>query len=96
MSKKLYRSETDKMIGGVCGGIAESLNFDSTIVRIIFVLIVLSGGTGLFLYIILWIVIPSASQINLPNEKVFEENKEEIKKEASKVVRKIKTDSKNE
>lgn len=58
MYKKLYRSNTDKMIGGVSGGIAEYFEIDPTIVRILFVLAVFFGGGGLIAYIILWIIVP--------------------------------------
>ncbi|MFW6029590.1 MAG: PspC domain-containing protein [Halanaerobiales bacterium] len=57
--KKIYRSREDKMIGGVCGGIAEYFDIDSTIVRLVFLLLLLSpNGFGLLLYIIPWIIIP--------------------------------------
>ena len=56
--KKLYRSQRERMIAGVCGGIAEYMDLDPTLVRIIFVLITLLGGSGILLYIILLIVIP--------------------------------------
>ncbi len=58
MERRLYRSRTEKMIAGVCGGIAEYFNIDPTIVRLIWVLITLLGGAGVLLYIILWIVMP--------------------------------------
>jgi phage shock protein PspC (stress-responsive transcriptional regulator) len=57
-AKKLYRSRTDKMIGGVAGGLANYLNIDSTIARVLFVISVFLGGGGILAYIILWIVIP--------------------------------------
>ncbi len=56
--KKLYRSGKDKILAGVCGGIAEYLDTDSTLVRLVWVLLSLGGGLGLLLYIILWIVMP--------------------------------------
>ena len=61
--KQLYRSETNKMIAGVCGGLAEYFNIDPTIVRLLFVLILLFGGQSILVYIILWIVIPTESAI---------------------------------
>lgn len=58
-SKKLYRSSTDKMIAGVCGGLGKYLNVDPTLIRLIFALLVLFGvGTGLLIYVILMIVVP--------------------------------------
>lgn len=57
--KKLYRSTTDKKIAGVCGGLAEYFNIDPTIVRVIFVILLLPGGLpGFIPYVILWLVVP--------------------------------------
>lgn len=50
--KKLYKSSTDKKLAGVCGGIAEYFNIDSTLVRLGWVLFSLLGGSGLLAYII--------------------------------------------
>jgi phage shock protein C len=58
MNTNFVRSNSDKMIAGVCGGIARYFGIDSTIVRLVFVLAVLSGVTPL-LYVILWIIMPS-------------------------------------
>lgn len=58
MNKKLYRSRKDKMIGGVAGGLGEYFDIDPTLVRIIFVVSLFLGGTGILAYIILWIVVP--------------------------------------
>jgi len=58
MVKKLYRSTTDKMLGGVAGGLAEYFDIDSTLVRVLFIVVVFLGGGGIIAYIILWIVVP--------------------------------------
>ena len=62
---RIYRSETDKFIAGICGGFAEIYQFDPTIVRLLTVL--LTFITGLFplvvVYIIGWVVIPKKSDI---------------------------------
>ncbi|GAF75050.1 unnamed protein product, partial [marine sediment metagenome] len=58
MQKKLYRSKKDKMIAGVCGGIAEYFGVDSTLVRLLTALSVILGGAGVVAYIIAWIIIP--------------------------------------
>ena len=57
MKQRLARSSSDRMIGGVCGGLARYFGIDATIVRLVFVLAVLSGISPL-IYIILWIVMP--------------------------------------
>lgn len=57
--KKLYRSANDKILGGVCGGIAEYFQTDPTIVRLLFVLLLLASfGTAVIGYLIAWIIIP--------------------------------------
>lgn len=56
--KKLYKSSNDKKLCGVCGGIAEYLNIDSTIVRLIWGALVLFAGTGILAYILAALVIP--------------------------------------
>lgn len=56
--KRLYRSGKDRILGGVCGGIAEYLSIDPVIIRILWIIITLIWGTGILLYIILWIIIP--------------------------------------
>lgn len=59
-AKRLMRSSRDKKLGGVCAGIADYFDLDPTIVRVIWLLAVLLGGTGLLAYLILWIVLPLA------------------------------------
>ncbi len=58
MEKKLYKSRTDRKLCGVCGGIAEYLNMDPSIVRLLWILFALCGSAGIFAYIIAAIVIP--------------------------------------
>ena len=61
MEKRLYRSQSDRMIAGVCGGLAEYFDIDPTIVRVVAVLSVFVSGLGILAYIILAIVVPSES-----------------------------------
>src|SRR5258708_6082096 len=56
--RRLYRAENDKILGGVCAGLANYLRIDPAIVRIIFVLITFGWGAGFLLYISLWMVLP--------------------------------------
>ena len=58
MEKKLYKSNQNKMIDGVCGGIAEYFGIDPTVVRLIWALFSLIGGSGILAYIIAAIIIP--------------------------------------
>lgn len=58
MNKRLYRSNRDKMVCGVCGGLAEYFDIDPTIVRLIAVVLVLGMGSGLLAYLVAAIIIP--------------------------------------
>jgi phage shock protein C len=58
VSKKLARSRTDKKIAGVCGGFANYLDLDVTLIRIVWLMLVFFGGWGVIGYIIAWIVMP--------------------------------------
>ena len=58
--KRLMRSSTDKKLGGVCAGLADYFDMDPTIIRVIWLLLVICGGTGVLAYVILWLVLPLA------------------------------------
>ncbi len=67
MEKRLYRSRSDRMICGVCGGLAKYFDIDPTIVRVIAVLSVFVSGLGLLAYIIMAIVVPlEGSKVTTP------------------------------
>jgi phage shock protein PspC (stress-responsive transcriptional regulator) len=57
--KKYYRSKTDRMLGGVCGGMADYLGLDTVLVRVLWVVLTLAlFGTGLIAYVLLWLLAP--------------------------------------
>jgi phage shock protein PspC (stress-responsive transcriptional regulator) len=58
MAKKLYLSDTDRKLGGVCGGIGEYLEIDSTIIRLLWVILIFMAGTGILAYIVAWAIVP--------------------------------------
>jgi len=66
MAKKLYRSTTDKMLGGIAGGLAEYFDIDSTLIRVLFILTVFLGGGGIIAYIILWVIVPERAFVVTP------------------------------
>ncbi len=83
MAKRLYRSRDDRMICGVCGGLAKYFDIDPVIVRVIAILLIFASGTGILAYIILAIVVPlESSQASEPKD-VIKENVEEMKQTAS-------------
>lgn len=62
MKKKLCRSATDKKLGGVCAGIAEYVDVDSTVIRLAWALFTLLGGAGILAYIVALLVMPNAPE----------------------------------
>lgn len=60
--RHLYRSRTDRSIAGLCGGLARYLDADPTLIRVVMLLLILFGGLSIWVYIILWIVIPEEPQ----------------------------------
>ena len=91
METRLYRSRSDRMICGVCGGLAKYFDIDPTIVRIIAVLLAFANGLGILAYIIMAIVVPQeGSKVATPKEAV-EENVEDLKETAGKLGREIRS-----
>lgn len=89
-AKKLYRSKTDRVIFGVCGGLGEYFEVDSLILRILFVLLTFTGGSGIIIYLILAIIIPSGEGKKINSKEVIngiqektQDIAEEIKKDRS-------------
>ncbi len=74
---RLYRNDSDKILGGVCGGLANYLRVDPTIVRLVFALISFGAGTGILLYILLWVILPSKPLTNTSSAKRLYRNPEE-------------------
>ena len=56
--KRLYRSRKEKVIAGVCGGLAEYFVVDPTLIRLIFVLFLLVGGSAFLVYLAMWLIVP--------------------------------------
>ncbi len=73
----LHRNASQKVIAGVCSGLAESLKIDTVIVRLIFVLLAVVVGGGIFIYIVLWIVLPEIPAYTMPYEANKSENAEQ-------------------
>jgi phage shock protein PspC (stress-responsive transcriptional regulator) len=69
--KKLYRSRTDSMIAGVCGGLGEYFDIDATLIRLLFVVAAILGGHGVLAYLICLILIP-LEPLDKPAEAVIE------------------------
>ena len=97
-NKKIYRKTDDCIIAGVCAGLADYFEIDETLVRVIFVLLFIGGGSGILIYLVLWLVIPKKGE---ENKKVdWQENvkefTEDVGKKAKTVAKEIKKEIKVE
>jgi phage shock protein C len=60
--RKLYRSRSQRMLAGVCGGLAEYFNVDATLIRVLFLILAVFGGTGLVIYVVMWLIVPDVNK----------------------------------
>lgn len=93
---KLTRSSNNAILGGVCAGLSDFFNVDVSLVRLIFALLVVFGGSGFLLYIILWIILPSDKSTPGITEENIKLNAQEIKKTASHIAQKFEVASRRE
>lgn len=76
--RRLYRADNDKILGGVCAGLANYLRLDPAVVRIIFALMTLGWGSGVLLYIILWIVLPTRSLPTNVRKRLYRNSEDRV------------------
>ena len=86
---RLTRSDSDKMIAGICGGLAAYLGIDSVLVRALFSFLVLASGIGIPIYLILWFIMPREESTNKPNAEVIQDNIEEMGKAVTSNINRI-------
>jgi len=86
---RLTRSDNDKMIAGICGGLAAYLGIDSVLVRALFFFLVLASGIGIPIYLILWFIMPRENNVHKPNAEVIQDNIEEMGKKITSNVNRI-------
>ncbi|MBK8984949.1 MAG: PspC domain-containing protein [Chloroflexi bacterium] len=80
---KLTRSESDKMVAGICGGLAAYLDIDPVLVRLAFVALFVASGIGFPLYLILWVVMPREATADASDAEVLQDNIKELKQTVS-------------
>lgn len=96
-NKTLRRSATNQVIAGVCGGIGEYFDIDPSVVRIIFIVLAFATGSGIILYVILWLVIPGAtSSAQTIGETTMREGFQEMGNKYQEVKSKIEQELKDE
>jgi phage shock protein PspC (stress-responsive transcriptional regulator) len=71
--KRLYRSRKEKILGGICGGIAEHIDVDPSLIRLVWIVVsLISLGTGLIVYLAAWIIIPESPEEYMPQKTLSE------------------------
>lgn len=78
MTTRITKSKTDRVIDGVCGGLAEYFGIDSVLVRLAFVALIFINGIGVILYIILVIIMPKAEKLDQSPKETIQENVQEM------------------
>jgi len=91
MEKRLYRSRSDRMLWGVCGGLAKYFGMDPTIVRVLAVLLIFANGLGILAYVIMAIVVPLEGSKAAEPKEAMKENVEEMKETASELGREVRS-----
>lgn len=83
---RLFRSESDRVIGGVCAGLGRYLAVDPVLVRLAFVVLALVNGVGAVIYLILWIVLPGESSLELSGDALMRANVSDMRAQAGRLV----------
>ncbi|MFL7838296.1 MAG: PspC domain-containing protein [Candidatus Promineifilaceae bacterium] len=76
--ERLTRSSSDKIVAGVCGGLANYLEIDPVLVRLAFIVLILASGIGFLIYLILWIVMPEGEDGAIADSEVIQKNLNEF------------------
>ncbi len=91
MERRLYRSRNERVLWGVCGGLADYFGMDPVLVRIIFVLLIFANGLGILAYIIMAVLVPvEGSTAGAPRETI-RENVQEIRQSAEELGKEIRS-----
>ncbi len=87
---RLFRSEENRVIAGICGGLGDFFQVDATVIRLIFIVITVFGGGGILLYLILWLIIPSQGSSSEITRQNIEKGVDEIKNKAREFTKEMK------
>jgi phage shock protein C len=89
-TKRLVRSESNRMLAGVCGGLGEFFGIDATIIRIVFVVLAFMSGAGIIAYLVMWLIVPTASKVSTPPRDVPKEGFGEMREGVERGAREAK------
>lgn len=87
--KRLVRSQTDRIVAGVAGGIASVFNIDPLLVRIAFLALALFNGFGVIVYLVLWLLVPNEGSVASDARDQVRENVGEIQSAAESLVQRV-------
>lgn len=91
-TKRLTRSTSDKMLGGVCAGLANYFDIDPTLVRLAFVgLFFLGAGSPFLIYLVLWLIMPEEGSISTASQETLSNNMKDMSDRARDLGRKVQT-----
>ncbi len=90
--KTLHRSSKNTVIAGVCGGLGEYFDIDPVLFRLLFVAVTLLGGSGVLIYIILWLVIPEDTSKAKDTDDTLKENASDMRRTGERLVKEANTD----
>jgi len=91
MTKRLLRSRTDKMIAGVCGGLANYFGIDATLMRLAFAALILLGmGSPLLAYLVLWLIVPLDDNLDATPQQTLSANVKEMSDKARELAQQVK------
>jgi phage shock protein PspC (stress-responsive transcriptional regulator) len=88
--KELMRDMSRKLLGGVASGIATYFDLDPNVVRFIFIILTIFGGSGILLYLILWIILPASNEKNGDGKETLKNNVREIKDTVQEIAQEMK------
>jgi phage shock protein PspC (stress-responsive transcriptional regulator) len=88
---RLYRSRSDALLGGVCGGIAEHLGVDPTLVRVVFAVLAVVSGIGILIYLLLWLIVPLEGAAQPSPRDVVRSGAEEMADRARELGQEVRT-----
>jgi len=95
-NKKLYRNEDGALIAGVCGGLADYFDIDATLVRVIFVILLIGGGSGFLIYLVLWLITPVKGEEETDFKEEAGELLEKTAKKTKAMAKEIKKEIKSQ
>jgi phage shock protein PspC (stress-responsive transcriptional regulator) len=85
--RKFYRNRSNRMVAGICSGLAHYFSLDPLLVRLVFVALALVNGLGFLIYLIMWIIVPDETNQNLSGEDIVHANLQDMSQQAKRIGR---------